>query len=68
MQARLGAPFLGTMDDPGEVLRGLGWRAAQVQAGDRDATYGRWPYPPMPVDVPDVPRNWFVTAEKEEAA
>jgi methyltransferase (TIGR00027 family) len=66
MQARLGAPFLGTMDDPRAVMDARGWTATPVQAGDKDANFGRWPYPPPPLDVPDMPRNWFVTAQKEE--
>lgn len=65
MQDKLGAPFIGTMDDPGEVLGPDGWTTTQVQAGDKEANYGRWPYPPIPLDVPDIPRHWFVTAEKD---
>jgi methyltransferase (TIGR00027 family) len=64
MQARLGVPFLGTMDDPRAVLAARGWTAMPVQAGDKDANFGRWPYPTVPLEVPGVPRNWFVTAEK----
>lgn len=66
MQAKRGAPFLGTLDDPSQVLAARGWVARQVQAGDKDANFGRWPYPALPVEVPDIPRNWFVTAEKEQ--
>jgi methyltransferase (TIGR00027 family) len=65
MQAVQGAPFLGTMDDPRGVMEARGWTATVVQAGDKEANYGRWAYPPIPLDVPDVPRHWFVTAEKE---
>ncbi len=65
MQAAQGAPFLGTMEDPREVLAARGWTANLVQAGDREANYGRWPYPPIPLEVPDVPRHWLVTAERE---
>jgi methyltransferase (TIGR00027 family) len=65
MQAAQGAPFLGTMDDPRATLAAGGWTVNLVQAGDKDANYGRWPYPSIPLDVPDVPRHWFVTAERE---
>jgi|WetSurMetagenome_2_1015567.scaffolds.fasta_scaffold105973_2 methyltransferase (TIGR00027 family) len=65
MQARLGAPFLATMEDPRGVLGPRGWRATAVQAGDKDANFGRWPYPAVPIEIPDIPRNWFVRAEKE---
>ena len=68
MQAQFGVPFVGTMDDPREVLAQRGWTANPVQAGDKDANYGRWPYPTIPLEVPDVPRNWFVTAKKDERA
>lgn len=65
MQAKLGVPFLGTMDDPRAVLAPRGWTTTQIQAGDREANYGRWPYPPLPLEVPDIPRHWLVMAEKE---
>ncbi len=65
MQAMLGAPFLGTMDDPRAVLAARGWTATAAQAGDKDANYGRWPYPLVAPEVPDAPRNWFVTAERQ---
>jgi methyltransferase (TIGR00027 family) len=64
MQAQLGAPWIGTMDDPEEFFRGRGWSASVTQAGAEDANFGRWPYPVLPVKMPDIPHNWFVTAEK----
>lgn len=66
MQGQRGAPFLGTMDDPAAVLSPRGWAATLVQAGDKDANFGRWPYPPVPLEIPDMPRNWFVTAERND--
>ena len=57
MQAAQGAAFLGTMDDPRAMVAERGWTAAAVQAGDKDANYGRWPYPTIPIDVPDVPET-----------
>jgi len=32
----------------------------------KDASYGRWPYPVLPREMPDVPRSWFVTAWKKQ--
>ncbi len=64
MQARFGAPFIGTMDDPGAVLGPGAWSTALVQAGGEEANYGRWPHPVIPLEVAGVPRHWFVTAEK----
>lgn len=67
MQARMGVPFVATLDDPSTELASRGWIANQVQVGDREANFGRWPYPPIPLEVPDMPRNWLVTAVKDEA-
>lgn len=65
MQASLGAPWIGTMDDPQGFLAKRGWQASLSQAGAPDANYGRWTLPVVPVQVPDFPHNWFVTAVKE---
>jgi len=64
MQAKSGAPWLGTMDDPVGVLNALGWTARLTQAGQEDANHGRWPFPVFPTTMPDLPHNWFVTAVK----
>ena len=66
MQAKSGAPWLGTMEDPIGYLAGLGWSASLTQAGQEDAHHGRWPFPTLPTLMPDVPHNWFVTAVKQE--
>jgi O-methyltransferase involved in polyketide biosynthesis len=62
MQAQSGAPWVGTMDDPATYLALRGWQAGLSQAGAADANYGRWPYPVVPVTMPGIPHNWFVTA------
>jgi len=64
MQARSGAPWLGWLDDPETFLAGLGWRAALSQPGAPDAHYQRWTMPVIPVKMPNMPHNWYVTAEK----
>jgi O-methyltransferase involved in polyketide biosynthesis len=64
MQAREGAPWLGGLDDPEGFLGGLGWTVALTQPGAEDANYGRWTLPVIPVKMPDMPHNWYVTAEK----
>ena len=66
MQANSGAPWIGTMDDPEEFLTTRGWETSVTQAGEKDANYGRWPYPVMSHMIPDMPHNWFVTAQKKE--
>jgi methyltransferase (TIGR00027 family) len=67
MQARSGAPWLGTMDDPCGLLSGMGWSARMTQAGQPDAHHGRWPYPVVHPRMPFVPHNWFVTASRAAA-
>jgi methyltransferase (TIGR00027 family) len=64
MQARQGAPWIGTLDEPVGVLASLGWSASLTQAGAPDANHGRWSLPVIPVDMPGMPHNWFVTARK----
>lgn len=64
MQAASGAPWIGTLDDPGGYLAARGWAASLTQAGQPDASYGRWPHPVLPTMMPNVPHNWFVTARK----
>jgi methyltransferase (TIGR00027 family) len=65
MQAKSGAPWIGTMDDPEGFLAARGWRAILSQAGANDANHGRWPYPIIPTTMHGMPHNWFVTAQKE---
>jgi len=64
MQAKNGAPFIGTLDDPQKFLSARGWQAYLTQAGAPDANYGRWTFPVIPTDMPNMPHNWFVTAKK----
>jgi methyltransferase (TIGR00027 family) len=65
VQASLGAPWVGTMDDPTEQLRGIGWRAEVAQLGQEGASYGRWTTPVPPPEMTDLPHHWFVTARRE---
>jgi methyltransferase (TIGR00027 family) len=64
MQTDMGAPWLGTMDDPAGFLAARDWTASVVQLGQPGADYGRWPYPVPPAELTDAPHNWFVTARK----
>ena len=64
--AQSGTPWIGTMDEPEEFLAQRGWNATLTQAGEKGANYGRWPYPVIPHMVPNMPRNWFVTGQKQE--
>lgn len=64
MQAQAGAPWLGTMEDPVGFLAERGWLASLSQAGQPDAHHGRWTLPVVPTALPNIPHNWFVTAQK----
>ena len=64
MQARLGAPWLGTLDDPAAFLAERGWEAALTQPGGPGASYGRWPFPVPAPGLPGTPRHWLVTARR----
>lgn len=63
--ADLGTPWLSTIDEPEAVLAKLGWNATAIQPGEKEANYGRWPYPSLPRTIPNMPRSWFVTAQKQ---
>ena len=64
MQAQMGAPWLGSLDDPEAFLVERGWAASLTQPGSPDANYGRWTLPVIPVKLPNLPHNWYVTAQK----
>jgi methyltransferase (TIGR00027 family) len=64
MQATSGAPWIGSMDDPIGFLAKRGWKTAVTQAGAPDANHGRWHLPIIPVTMPNMPHNWFITAQK----
>ena len=62
MQAQVGAPWPGTLDDPAGFLAGRQWDATLTPPGEPAARYGRWPFPVLPPGLPGAPRTWFVTA------
>lgn len=63
--ARSGTPWISTMDDPEDFLARRGWKATIHQMGDEETNYGRWQFPVAPLGMPDIPRSWFVTAQKQ---
>lgn len=64
MQAQAGAPWVGVLNDPVAFLAARGWDASLSQAGQPDAHHGRWSLPVIPVTQPNMPHNWFVTAQR----
>jgi hypothetical protein len=65
MQASSSAPWIGILDDLVGFLAARGWKTTLSQAGAPDANHGRWHLPVIPVTLPDMPHNWFVSARKE---
>lgn len=63
--AQAGVSWQGTMDDPQAFLEKYGWSATVTEPGEESANYDRWPFPAIPRSVPDVPRGWFVVAQKK---
>lgn len=68
MQAREGAPWIGALDEPETLLAELGWAASITQPGAPDAHYARWTLPIIPVKMPNMPHNWYVTATRGVSA
>ena len=67
MQAKAGAPWIGSLDDPESFLQELGWQAMMTQPGAPDAHFNRWTLPIIPVKMPNMPHQWYVTASKMNA-
>ncbi len=59
-----GAPFQSAMVDPELALAIHGWRANVTSPDQPEASYGRWPFAPIPLTVPGIPRALFVTARR----
>lgn len=62
--ARNGAPWLFGTDQPGELAERHGWSAVVTDVAVPGNEWGRWFAPAVPMDVPDVPRGYFVEATK----
>lgn len=62
--ARSGAPWRFGTDAPGELSTRLGWSANVTDIAEPGNAYGRWFTPAVPLDVPGVPRGYFVEGTK----
>jgi methyltransferase (TIGR00027 family) len=60
--AERGSPWLFGTDAPGELAERHGWSATVTDVAEPGNKWGRWPSPATPMDVPDVPRGYFVEA------
>lgn len=63
---RVGVVQRSAMDEPETVLDQRGWQVNVVQPGDDTANYGRWPFPVPPRSMPNLPRSFFVTANRQD--
>ncbi|MDV3125760.1 SAM-dependent methyltransferase [Mycobacterium sp. 21AC1] len=62
--AESGAPWLFGTDSPGDLSESLGWSAVVTDVAEPGTAWNRWFAPVVPLDVPDVPRGYFVEATK----
>lgn len=61
---RLGAPWVFGTDTPAALLEGRGWNAVVTDVAEIGNRWHRWEHPVIPMDVPGVPRGYFVSATK----
>ncbi|MEV0669078.1 SAM-dependent methyltransferase [Mycobacterium sp. NPDC050441] len=61
---RNGAPWLFGTDSPEQLCEPLGWSAVVTDVAEPGNKWNRWFAPAVPLDVPGVPRGYFVTATK----
>lgn len=62
--SRSGAPWLFGTDSPEQLCEPLGWSAVVTDVAEPGNKWNRWFAPAVPLDVPGVPRGYFVTATK----
>lgn len=60
---KAGVPWRGMLDYPCDFLAERGWNARLTQLGEEGLNFGRWPYPVIPLELPAMPRFWFITAQ-----
>jgi methyltransferase (TIGR00027 family) len=61
---KLGAPWVFGSDAPAALVEDRGWTAAVTDMAVPGNAWKRWAHPPVPADVPNVPRGYFVEAIK----
>ncbi|MFD0688213.1 class I SAM-dependent methyltransferase [Actinomadura fibrosa] len=59
-----GCPWRWGTDRPEDVLAECGWTVREVKVpGEEGASFGRWPWPPLPRDQQGFPMNFLFTAD-----
>jgi methyltransferase (TIGR00027 family) len=61
---KLGAPWVFSSDTPEALVERRGWTATVTDMAVPGHTWKRLPHPPVPADVPNAPRGYFVEARK----
>jgi methyltransferase (TIGR00027 family) len=61
---QLGAPWRFSTDAPAALVEGRGWTAIVTDVSEPGNRWSRWEFPVVPLDVPNVPRGYFVEAWK----
>jgi methyltransferase (TIGR00027 family) len=67
MMENHGAPWIFGSDEPGSLVERHGWKASPTEPAIVGNALGRWPFPPIPANVPGAPRGYLVEAVKVEA-
>ena len=60
----LGCPWKFTMASPEQLLAAHGWQVRAIGPGEPDADFGRWPYPVLGNNIPNLPRTFLVTGRR----
>lgn len=60
---KLGAPWLFGTDHPEKILEKIDWECELTQPGE--VCPARWLFPIVPLHIPNVPRSFFVEAQKK---
>jgi methyltransferase (TIGR00027 family) len=61
---KLGCPWHFGIANAESFFAQYGWKATLTLPGDPEASYGIWPFPPVPRQFPNVPRSYFARAER----
>jgi methyltransferase (TIGR00027 family) len=61
---KLGAPWVFGSDTPATLVENHGWSATVTDMAVPGNEWKRWAHPPIPADVPNAPRGYFVEAAK----
>ena len=61
---QLGAPWTYGTDEPAELVESRGWTATVTDIAEPGNAWHRWEHPAVSLDVPGVPRGYFIEATK----